>query len=225
MYDRWYAVRFGFQPAVYTDAGVANAQVRHFPNSDLRVFYDEQSAHNYLKNVNTTWTSPKDMSLVVHTDGACQNNHNRDLARAGVGVFFGHYSPDNCSEALPGRVQTNQRAELYAIKRALELITRRGDPHLYTIKSDSQYAINCVTVWFHRWQQNGWKNSRGLDVENQDLIRKILQLLAELPRTKVEFEFVKGHSGDLGNSLADDLARKGVEQHLPIEHAYVLTLR
>jgi ribonuclease HI len=57
--------------------------------------------------------------VIVWTDGACSNNQERKLASAGVGVYFGPNSPFNISEHLRGNIQTNQRAELTAVIRAL----------------------------------------------------------------------------------------------------------
>lgn len=82
----------------------------------------------------------------------------------------------NVSESLTGARQTNQRAELTAILRALEL-SPRDRP--ITIYSDSSYAINCVTIWFQKWRTNGWVNASKKPVENKDLIEKVLNLLEE----------------------------------------------
>ena len=60
------------------------------------------------------------------------------------------------SEPLTGPRQTNQRAELTAILRALELAPLNRE---VTIFSDSNYAINCVTTWFQNWRKNGWHTS------------------------------------------------------------------
>jgi len=55
------------------------------------------------------------------------------------------------------------------------------NPYLnVTIHSDSRYAVNCMTTWIYRWSQNGWKNSRGFEIANRDLIQKASDLDAEL---------------------------------------------
>ena len=114
----------------------------------------------------------------------------------------------NVSEALTGPRQTNQRAELTAILRALEIVPR--NQHIIII-SDSKYAIDCVTTWFINWRKNGWKNSNGKAVENRDIIENVLAKIDERSRVKVrtDFEWIKGHSGADGNEEADKLAVAG----------------
>ena len=56
----------------------------------------------------------------VYTDGACQNNGKPD-ARAGFGIWFGEDDERNTSESFTGQ-QTNNRAELLAIVKALTIL-------------------------------------------------------------------------------------------------------
>src|SRR4051794_17307911 len=58
----------------------------------------------------------------------------------------------NISERLEGEVQTNQRAELTAILRALESI---NDAQPAEVRTDSKYSIQCVTEWYVNWLRNG----------------------------------------------------------------------
>ena len=114
----------------------------------------------------------------------------------------------NVSETLQGSRQTNQRAELTAILRALELVPMNRNVIIIT---DSQYAIDCVEVWSKNWSTNGWKTSAGKAVENKDIIENILSKRDERGRLKVQttFEKVKGHDHQPGNVEADRLAVNG----------------
>ncbi|KAF1982173.1 ribonuclease H-like protein [Aulographum hederae CBS 113979] len=143
----------------------------------------------------------------IHTDGSSLGN-GKSGAVAGVGVFFGPGDTRNLSETLPGARQTNQRAELTAIVRALDLA--RLDHHV-CIHSDSNYAIQCVTVWFIKWRENGWQTAGKKPVENKDLVEKIVERVDERRRVgaKTEFVWVKGHANDPGNNAADGLAVQG----------------
>ena len=119
----------------------------------------------------------------------------------------------NVSEPLAGTVQTNQRAELTAILRALE-ITPSHQP--VRIVTDSQYSINCATVWAQSWERKGWKTASGEDVKNQDLVRGIRERVKEREAqgAATAFEWVKGHAMNPGNEAADRLAVAGANTHV-----------
>ncbi|KIX99178.1 uncharacterized protein Z520_04754 [Fonsecaea multimorphosa CBS 102226] len=114
----------------------------------------------------------------------------------------------NVSEALKGSKQTNQRAELTAILRALDIAPRHREVTIYT---DSKYAIDCVTNWYRNWKKNGWVNSKGKPVENKDLVMDIREKIEEREHLgKVTyFVWVKGHMNNPGNIAADRLAVQG----------------
>lgn len=117
----------------------------------------------------------------------------------------------NISETLPGPRQTNQRAELTAILRALQIVPRNRDVSIVT---DSRYAIDCVTVWHINWRKNGWKTSAGKAVENKDLVESVLAKIEERNSLAVQttFEWIKGHANHPGNVEADKLAVNGARK-------------
>ncbi|KAB9006557.1 hypothetical protein FH972_026911 [Carpinus fangiana] len=135
-------------------------------------------------------------TLFIYTDGSSLDSNKRDR---------------NLSEALPGPRQTNQRAELTAIKRALDLAPLDRDVEIY---SDSNYSIKCVTEWFRTWRRNGWLNAAKKAVENRDIIEDILSKIDErnMARSKTEFQWLKGHADDPGNVAADTLAVSGARE-------------
>jgi ribonuclease HI len=114
----------------------------------------------------------------------------------------------NVSEALKGLKQTNQRAELTAILRALDIAPRHREVTIYT---DSMYAIDCVTNWYRNWRRNNWLNSKGKPVENKDLVVEIRDKIEEREGFKkgTFFVWVKGHQDNPGNVAADKLAVAG----------------
>lgn len=117
----------------------------------------------------------------------------------------------NLAEPLTGK-QTNNRAELTALKRALSVAPMNRN---VTIHTDSKYAIDCVTNWFQKWKNNNWKNAAGKDVENKELIQDILKIIDErfICRSKTNFEWVKGHAGNVENEAADRLAVAGAVEN------------
>lgn len=150
--------------------------------------------------------------LSIYTDGSSLANGTAG-ARAGVGVYFGPCDSKNVSEPLAGARQTNQRAELTAILRALELAPRHLDVAIHT---DSRYSIDCVTTWYKGWKRNGWLTANKKPVENRDLVQDVRAKIEERQGLGCQtyFVWVKGHSGDRGNSEADRLAVQGAGQVL-----------
>lgn len=137
----------------------------------------------------------------VFTDGSCSLN-GRPGAKAGFAVWF----PDNpelsCAERVPdGQSQTNQRAELSAIQRAVEILETNGfcteDLEIYT---DSKYSIDCLTNWLPGWIARDWKTAEGKDVLHQDLIKDTSARLSKFKSYR--FIHVKAHTGG-----ADELSR------------------
>ncbi|CUS15382.1 unnamed protein product [Tuber aestivum] len=177
---------------------------------------DEDSSDSGATLVNNEEVKPKPRVIAkkssilrIYTDGSALHN-GKPSAIAGVGVWFGDKdSSRNISEPLPGPRQTNSRAELTAILRAINVAPKHREVAIYT---DSEYAINCVTVWHINWSKNNWITSVGRPVENQDLIVQILERLRERESygSKTHFEWVRGHTGQNdGNSQADRLAVQG----------------
>ena len=67
--------------------------------------------------------------------------------------------------------------------------------------------------WAVNWEKNGYKNANGQTIANKEVIQKSRQLLRAIKKKggDVEFEHVRGHSGDYGNEMADKLANEGAD--------------
>ncbi|KAK3381768.1 ribonuclease H-like domain-containing protein [Podospora didyma] len=149
--------------------------------------------------------------LIIYTDGSSLNNGKRN-AVAGVGVYFGEGDPRNISEPLVGNPQTNQRAELTAILRALQVVDTAQS---IEIRTDSDYSRKCVTEWYRKWERNGWRTG-GKEVKNQDLVKAIRELIEERENegAVTKIQWVKAHAEDLGNIAADALAVAASRRYL-----------
>jgi ribonuclease HI len=156
-------------------------------------------------------------AITIYTDGACTEN-GKVGAKAGYGVFFGDNDSRNISARLIGRHQTNQRAELFAVLKALETIHLgsqgefRGRPVF--ILTDSMYTINALTIWGQSWERSDWRRPDGQIVVSKDIIKRardLLRLLHDL-KIRVKITHVRGHSGVWGNEMADQLAVRGAKE-------------
>jgi len=100
---------------------------------------------------------------------------------------------------------TNNRMELTAVIRALEALRRRCSARIYT---DSQYVQKGITEWINGWKARGWRTAAKAPVKNVDLWKKLDEAVGP---HRIEWVWVRGHSGHDGNERADALANKGVE--------------
>jgi ribonuclease HI len=155
-------------------------------------------------------------TVVVYTDGSAIANGTPSAA-AGIGVFWGENDIRNVAAPLLGPVQTNQRAEMSAVIRALrDSWLMRGTQATLEIRTDSEYTIKCATVWLATWKKNGFRTANGKPVMNVDLVKEIDTLISG---RRVKFTHVRGHSGEPGNESADKLAKAGVALLLEARHA------
>jgi len=136
----------------------------------------------------------------IFTDGACSGNP----GPGGWGVILRYGRHER--EMHGGESwTTNNRMELMAAIQALEALTRSTQVTVYT---DSVYLRDGITKWVDTWQQNGWRTASKKPVKNVDLWRR---LVGATKRHRVEWVWVKGHTGHPENERADALARSGIE--------------
>ena len=144
------------------------------------------------------------MEIKIYTDGACVGN-------PGPGGWAAIVLLENKKKELFGgeKLTTNNRMELTAAIKALEYCTQQEakQPSLKHIKifTDSTYVKDGITIWINNWEKNNWKTSDKKNVKNVDLWKKLRELANS---SQVEWNWVKGHSNDPLNNLADELAKK-----------------
>ena len=137
----------------------------------------------------------------IFTDGACRGNP----GPGGWGAILRYKESEKelrGSEALT----TNNRMELTAAIMALESLREGCAVVLHT---DSQYVRQGITLWMPNWLRRNWRTAGGDAVKNQDLWER---LHAAASRHRVDWRWVKGHSGDPDNERVDQLARAQAER-------------
>ena len=137
------------------------------------------------------------------TDGACSGNP----GPGGWCVII--KKDDKVNEFFGGDLETtNNRMELTAVIKGFESLNNASE---VLVKTDSTYVINGITKWLPNWKAKGWINSARKPVANKDLWEQLESLISN---HKVDWIWVKGHSGDDENERADELARKGLKDIL-----------
>lgn len=159
--------------------------------------------------------SLKENNVVVYTDGSCIKKSTGN-PKCGYGIHFPNNELEDLSRKFTHEPLTNQRAELYAIYKALKKITKNIKFDTISVYTDSEYSIKSLTIWINTWKKNDWKTANKKKVMNQDLIKKIDKILQKYPN-KINFTHVRSHTGRLdkhsiGNDIADKLATAGANK-------------
>ena len=200
---KFYAVIKGRKIGIFTSWEETKGYVSGYPGAKYKSFPDINSAKKYLEddgevkemNEKNNSETENTTTMRIYSDGSCIN---------GIGGYGYLYLFNGELRTFRGKIpsSTNQIAELMAVKESLKNCLS-SDVEIYT---DSKYVIGCCTTWWKNWIRNGWKNSKGENVANRELIEEILNLC----KTKnVKFIHVYAHRGDKYNEMADRLANEG----------------
>lgn len=140
--------------------------------------------------------------IEIYTDGSCSVNS----GKGGWGVVIvqdGDIIREECGAAID---TTNNRMELTAFLKALQIMEEQENPVEYTIYTDSAYIANCFKdKWYQKWLANGWKASNRTAIKNQDLWKAILKIHRH-SENNIIIVHIKGHQGNRFNERADILA-------------------
>lgn len=157
--------------------------------------------------------------IQVFTDGSFSSSHPEIC---GIGIHFPNGDFKDVSD--PFKIQpTNQRAELMAIYRAIQIVREKDPDSRIEIHTDSKYAIGACTHWLANWKRTGWRRKIKMangtyewkDVMNQDILRPLSFVLKN-----VVFHHVRAHTKlqdylSICNAKADALAKAGCIQTQP----------
>ena len=144
------------------------------------------------------------MQVKIYTDGACVGN-------PGPGGWAAIILLENDKKELFGgeKLTTNNRMELTAAIKGLEYCDLQEEKQLslkeIKLYTDSVYLKEGITNWISKWEKNNWKTSDKKNVKNIDLWKKLKDLVKS---KQIEWYWIKGHSGDPMNDLADKLAKE-----------------
>lgn len=139
---------------------------------------------------------------IIYTDGAC-------LGNPGPGGWAALIIDKNelTDKKVGSEISTtNNRMELTAVIEALKIIPSESKLAVYT---DSKYVINGIEIWIVNWKKSNWKGSNRKEIKNKDLWIQLDNLSQNL---NINWNWVKGHSGDVNNEEVDQLARGEAEK-------------
>ena len=149
--------------------------------------------------------------ITLYTDGSILKNP------GGMGGWACIALLDGKQLRRSGRVQstTNNRMELVAILEGFRMLRADGHQGRHVkIYTDSRYVITGATHSIFIWITNGWITSGNVPVKNKDLWQHLLSLSRFF---RVEYVWVKGHSGDHYNDLVDSMAYGAAADNITYE--------
>jgi len=139
--------------------------------------------------------------VTIYTDGGCRGNPGP--GGWGALLLFGEHQKEIYGYE---KETTNNRMELMAAICSLEALSRACSVILIT---DSQYVRQGITQWMESWKKRDWKTAAKKPVKNKDLWQKLDAVVSD---HDIEWQWVKGHSGDEGNERADQLANRAMDE-------------
>ena len=145
--------------------------------------------------------------ICAYTDGSFRKT--KQGIKCGYGIYYPNTELPNVSKKFTIEPITNNRAELYAIYKAIKQITQNVKFDVINIYTDSEYSQKSLDIWIKKWKQNNWLNSKKQPVENQDIIKKIDKLREN---NKVCIIWIRAHTNNndihsINNAYADKLAK------------------
>jgi len=142
------------------------------------------------------------MNTTVYTDGACSGNPG--IGGWGAVILIENKKPVH----LHGGSEhtTNNQMELTAAIEVLKYFSKSTTLNFFT---DSKYVKEGIESWIHKWKKNGWKTAVKKPVKNKELW---IELDEQIKKHTINWQWVKGHAGNVHNETADFLARKYIEE-------------
>jgi len=242
---KYYAVKNGIKPGIYTDWGTAKCNVIGYKNAVYKSFKTHEDALLYINDINikndkndkndikndkndkndikndkndikndkndikndkndkNNKNDYKNINILAYTDGSCKNK----IGGFGLVLILNpNLKPVILEDSGPISYPcTNIIAEIYAINKVLTHLLPYSHDSIM-IRTDSQYSIDCFTIYIKNWLKNGFMTVDKKPVKNQKLIMDTYHLLIQFKN--LEFEHVYSHEGEYYNEMVDKLAKQ-----------------
>lgn len=145
-----------------------------------------------------------------YTGSSCMNTESLNT-KAAICICFNEDYTDTITELLDDSLSTNQKAELYAIYRAVLCITNEINVNII---SKSEYAVKSINVWSNKWRQNNWKNIPSGTSDNKSIVRSIIEVIEDLTDNGkiVSILHYSTVPNKQGNNIAHNTARDSLLQ-------------
>ncbi|MGR3742380.1 ribonuclease H family protein [Companilactobacillus sp. DQM5] len=213
---KFYAIKKGRKPGIYTNWPEAKKQVEGFSGAVYKGFTTKKEAELFInqdkKNIKVS-----DDAIIVYTDGGSRNTgnisggHVKSNDKAAWAYLINDHSKIYEDSAGEYGV-TNNKMELTALIAALKKLEELNKKESeILIISDSKYLINAITLgWMNGWKKRGWKKSDGTVPANVELWKEMSSILPSF--SNLQIKWTKGHANNDGNNLVDELLNKTMDR-------------
>jgi ribonuclease HI len=175
------------------------------PEEEIKINQDEEESfevktddfqEEVIASSTPEFKEEKPIVYEIYTDGACSGNPGPG-GYAAIILNNGEITEVSGGEKLT----TNNKMELMGAISALKSVPKEASIKIYT---DSLYVQKGITEWIANWKRKNFK-----DVKNTELWKELDSLSSNL---NIEWHWVKAHSGNKHNEMADALAKRMVAE-------------
>jgi ribonuclease HI len=147
--------------------------------------------------------------VTIHADESCLGNQFEGRANpGGAAGFVEFWKGEGWERRDFWQSESDTTNNRMAILSAIEGLALLKRPCIVRFVSDSQYLIRGMNEWVRGWKAKGWKRKGG-PPENLDLWKKLDEVAA---RHRMEWVWVRGHTGHPRNEYANYLATRAAKE-------------
>lgn len=168
-------------------------------------FLEEADFNTYIRvdrrkddlQITTSKTETKDIHK-IYADGSHSSEFNQSA--------YGGFTEDpNGTQQIYSRMIEGGSSNMMELLAVLDGLQRLKSVDKIQINTDSRFVIRGLVQWIHFWQYNNWQTAFGRDVQFAEYWKEV----NELCKGKLmEFNWIKGHSGNEKQDFCHRLARK-----------------
>lgn len=162
---------------------------------------------------------PKTFRYIVFTDASFKKYGNRGYCGYGVVVVN---TASNCYTSFGGDLSDHtivfgeSWAILQGVRKVIDLINRSSNPSgEILVVTDSKLCVNILTQYINRWDTtnwDNWKTLKGKPVKNQEIYKRIVNLIEKYPDIRFRITHMHGHIGkDDQSKIKADLKSYGIK--------------